>query len=83
MIYEPVTAIQDAEGFCFDNSRLSAVFKNLSKKRRQVLELLYVHNMEPEEVAKEMQCSLQHVYNLRSLAIKELKSKMSMGNDDK
>lgn len=83
LIYEPVNDDQDAEGFCFDNSRLSDVFRKLPKKRRQVLELLYVHSLEPDEVAEEMKCSLQHVYNLRSLAIKELKSKMSMGDDDK
>lgn len=83
LIYESTTGIERVDGFCFDNSRLAAVFKKLTPKRKQVLELLYVDNLEPEEVAEEMQCSLQHVYNLRSLAIKELKSKLSIGNNAK
>lgn len=80
LIYEPTDSTEITEnGFEFINEKLSAVFRKLSPKRRQVLKLLFVHNMPPEDVATELQCSLQHVYNLRSLAIKELKKELCNG----
>lgn len=80
LIYEPIVGSEiSTNGFEFSNERLSEVFRRLSPKRRQVLKLLFVHNMQPEDIAVELKCSLQHVYNLRSLAIKELKNKLYNG----
>lgn len=80
LIYEPVNGTEAADsGFAFNNERLLAVFRKMAPKRRQVLEMLFVHNMTPEEISAEIHCSLQHVYNLRSLAIKELKNKLDNG----
>lgn len=80
LIYEPIKDTEDVDnGFVFNNERLLALFMKMSPKRRQVLEMLFVHNMTPEEISVEMQCTLQHVYNLRSLAIKELKNKLDNG----
>lgn len=77
LIYEPIKETEAADnGFVFNNERLLALFRKMAPKRRQVLEMLFVHNMTPEEISAEMQCTLQHVYNLRSLAIKELKNKL-------
>lgn len=77
LIYEPIKGTEVADsGFAFNNERLFAIFKKMAPKRRQVLEMLFVHNMTPEEISVELQCTLQHVYNLRSLAIKELKNKL-------
>lgn len=81
LICEPVSEISIADGFEFDNVRLAKLFMKLAPKKRKVLEMLFVHNMEPEEVAEELQCTLQHVYNMRSLALKELKSKMQNGGN--
>lgn len=77
LIYEPIKETEAADSdFAFNNERLFAIFKKMAPKRRQVLEMLFVHNMTPEEISVELQCTLQHVYNLRSLAIKELKNKL-------
>lgn len=77
LVYEPFENVETAQtGFEFDNLTLSAVFKKLAPQRRRLLELLFVHNMTPEEAAEELHCSVQHIYNLRSLAIKELKNKL-------
>lgn len=80
LICEPVNETDTTDnGFAFNNERLSAIFRKMAPKRRQVLEMLFVHNMTPEEISLEIQCSLQHIYNLRSLAIKELKNKLDNG----
>lgn len=76
LIYEPVEMSEIKDGFLFENERLSSIFQNLSPKRRQILELLFLHNLTPEEVALEMGCSLQNVYNMRSMAIKEIRNKL-------
>ena len=77
LIYEPENESEaSCSKFEFENDRLSSVFMKLTRKRRQILELLFVNKMDPEEIAVELQCTLQHVYNLRSLAIRELKSKL-------
>lgn len=77
--FEPINEITLDDGFEFDNELLAKLFMKLTPQKRKVLELLFVHNMPAEEVTAELQCSLQHIYNLRSLAIKELKSKLKKG----
>lgn len=72
-----IEAIQTMDdGFDFENEHLAKLFMKLAPKKRKVLEMLFVHCLEPEDVAKNLQCTLQHVYNMRSLALKELKEKM-------
>lgn len=51
------------------------------KKRRRILELLFIEGLEPIEVSELLGCSLQHVYNRRSAAIKELRS--ALNEEDK
>lgn len=76
LIYEPNVQIKITEGFDFDNAKLSMAFKKLQTSRRRILELMYIRNMCPEEIAAKIGCTLQHVYNLHYLAIKELKSRL-------
>lgn len=83
LVYEPSVGIVSLKtDFDFDNRTLSAAFRKLVPKRRRLLELLFVLNMTPDEVAEELHCSIQHVYNLRSLAIKELRSKLDNGESN-
>lgn len=65
-----------SEGFAFNDEMISVAILNLPPKRRRVLELLFVHNRTPEEVAREMCCTVRHIYNQQSLALKELKDKL-------
>lgn len=76
LIAEPINIIESADEFEFDNEKLANLFMKLAPKKQKVLKMLFVNNMEPEEVAEQLHCTLQHVYNMRSLALKELKSKM-------
>lgn len=81
LIYEPINDEESIENkFEFNNARLSRLFSKLSNRKRKILEMFFVYKMEPEDIAKELQCSLQNVYNMRSLALKELKNKLN-GDD--
>lgn len=74
LYYEPHNRTEDEiGGFSFENQSLAMAMKKISVKRRRVLELLFIHNFTPDEVASEMRCSVQHIYNMRSLAINDLR----------
>lgn len=73
LIYEPNFVSNPSASFEFDDVLLSVAFDKLSPKRKEILILLFVHNLTPEEIAEEIECSVQHVYNQRSLALKELR----------
>ena len=60
-------------GFDFQNKELSQAFMKLSQQKRQVLELFFVQEYSYEEIANELHCSIRHVYNVKFLAIKELR----------
>lgn len=68
--FSPNSAPQD---FDFEEERLAEAFSQLTLMRKEVLRLLFVEEREPVEIAARMNCSVQHVYNQRSLAIKRLR----------
>lgn len=77
LFYKPTESMRVANTFSFDNRRLETVYKKLSPQKRRILELLYVHNYTPEEVAGILHCCIRNVYNQRSLILKELRKKMN------
>lgn len=64
------------ENFEFENESLSAAFSSLSPKKKEVLKLLFFDGLDSEECAKRLGCSVENIYNLRSLALKTLKKQM-------
>lgn len=66
--------------FEFEEERLAKAFSELPKMRKEILSLLYVQQMEPQEIADELGCSIQHVYNQRSKALKSLRAKLTGGD---
>ena len=67
--------------FDFEEERLAQAFSTLPLMRRRILELLFVEELSPAEVAERMKCSIGHVYNQRSLAIKRLRDLLEGGGD--
>lgn len=65
-----------ANGFDFMESRLADAFRELPLMRRRILEMLFVEERSPVEIAAKLHCTVQHVYNQRSLAIKRLRQQM-------
>ena len=62
------------DDFDFEEEKLSEAFRTLPLMRQRILELLFVEQLSPQEIATCLNCSVQYVYNQRSLAIKALRS---------
>ena len=62
--------------FDFAEQHLADAFRELPLMRRRILELLFVDELSPTEIAQKLHCSVQHVYNQRSLAIKRLRERL-------
>lgn len=67
--------------FEFEEERLAKAFAELPKTRKEILSLLYVQQKAPQEIADELGCTVQHVYNQRSKALKTLRTKLSGGDE--
>lgn len=65
--------------FEFEEERLANAFSTLPLMRRKILQLLFVEELTPQEIAKRMNCSVGHVYNQRSLALKKLRNLLEDG----
>lgn len=65
-----------SDSFDFAEQHLADAFRELPLMRRRILELLFVDELSPAEIAQKLHCSVQHVYNQRSLAIKRLRERL-------
>lgn len=74
------TASQSA--FDFEEERLAEAFANLPIKRQQILTMLFVEERKPEEIARILNCSPQHVYDQRYQALKKLRKALTKGGDE-
>lgn len=70
-----------ADNFDFEEERLAQAFSKLPPVKKKVLTMLFVLEEPPEEVARELGCTVQNVYNQRSLALKRLRAAMEGGDD--
>ena len=69
--------------FDFEEERLANVFAKLPLKRQQILTKLFVEEKKPEEIARELNCSAQHVYDQRYQALKKLRIESVKEGDEK
>lgn len=67
--------------FDFEEERLAKAFYQLPLMKRKILEMLFVENIKPDEIAKRLNCSPQYVYNQRLRAIKKLREELAKGGD--
>lgn len=74
-------AVDSDNSFSFNDDAIGEAVMNLPEKRRRILELLFIEGLKPIEVSQLLGCSLQHVYNRRSAAIKELRR--ALNEEDK
>lgn len=72
---------QKSKSFEFEEEKLARAFSDLPIKRQRILEMLFIEQMKPEEIAKELNCTVQHVYNRRSSALKQLRLALTEGDD--
>lgn len=78
LAFEDEQALQ-SDSFDFDEKRLADAFADLADQKRQILTMLYVLEMKPEEIAAKLNCTIQNVYNQRSLALKRLRTVLGGG----
>lgn len=69
--------------FDFEEERLADAFAQLPIKRQQILTMLFVQGRKPEEIARLLNCSPQHVYDQRYQALKKLRLTLTEGGDDR
>lgn len=72
----------EEKDFDFEEAKLAKAFAELPLMRKEILRLLFVEEMEAPEIAMHMNCSIQHVYNQRSLAIKKLRAALVKGGSE-
>lgn len=78
-----INNIENKNAFDFEEEKLAKAFNELPLMRQRILTMLFVEDKKPERIAYELQCSVQHVYNQRSLALKKLRTRLSEGGDEK
>ena len=71
------------EAFEFEEEKLANAFAHLSLMRREILTLLFVQEMKPSDIADRLHCSVQYVYNQKSLALKKLRQLLQKEGDEK
>lgn len=68
--------------FVFEEDQLNVAFHKLPIKGQRLLEMLYVDEMKPKEIATKLNCSVQHVYNRRSSSLKALRQALAQGGKE-
>lgn len=66
--------------FSFEVEKLEKAFSQLPSVKKTVLIHLFVLEERPEEIAKKLGCTIQNVYNHRTLALKRLRSALKGEN---
>lgn len=74
--------LHSESAFEFEEERLSKAYAELPLMRQKILVMLFVEEKKPDEIAKQLHCTVQHVYNQRSLALKRLRAMLENGGDN-
>lgn len=64
---------EEKKCFEFEEERLARAFSELPIKRQRILEMLFVEEKNPRQIAKELNCSEAYVYNQKHLALQKLR----------
>ena len=59
--------------FEFEEEKLARAFNELPTMKKRILTLLFVEEKSPREISVLLNCSVQHIYDERSRAIKRLR----------
>lgn len=71
----------DEDEFDFEEERIAEAFYELSLTKQKVLKMLFVDEYKPKLIAKQLNCSVQYVYNQRLRALNALRKKLSKGGE--
>ena len=74
------TVLDGEESFDFEGEALEKAFARLPEKKRQVLIMLFVQQIDSEEAARELDCDVHNIYKHHSLALKQLREALQGGD---
>ena len=80
---QPLYGAGSKSMFDFEEERLAEAFAKLSIKRQEILTMLFVEERKPEEIARRLNCSAQHVYDQRYQALKKLRLSLTKEDDER
>lgn len=63
----------ETKSFEFEEERLAKAFADLPIKRQRILEMLFLEEKKPQQIARELNCSEAYVYNEKHRALKKLR----------
>lgn len=66
----------EQNSFVFEEEKLARAFRTMQTRRKRIITLLFDQQLSAAEVAKRLHCSVQYVYNQKSIALKMLREKM-------
>lgn len=75
-----IQKMRRADSLDFEEEALAAAFSQLSALKKEVLTMLFLLDMTPQEIADELFCTVQYVYKQRSLALKKLREALKGGD---
>ena len=78
---ELLVEASETNSFEFEEEKLAKVYYELPLMKQKILIMLFVEEKTPNAIAKKLNCSVQHVYNQRSLAIKTLRILLMKGGE--
>lgn len=70
-----------AQSFVFEERKLARAFAELPIKRQRILEMLFVEEKNPSEIAKDLNCTEAYVYNQKHRALEKLRAAMEKDGD--
>lgn len=76
------SAIESAKNFEFDDENVAKAFSALSSLRQKILALMFVQGKTAEQVATILGCSTKHVFNEKSIALKQIREFLRKNNHD-
>lgn len=68
--------------FDFEEEKLAKAFSELPLMRREVLRLLFVEEKTPDEISRQLHCSVNYVHLQKSRALKKLRTALMEGGGD-
>ena len=72
----------DKKDFDFEEEKLARAFSELPLMKKEILRLLFVEEKSPAEIARQLNCSVQHVYNQRSEAVRKMRETLEKKSND-
>ena len=73
--------LEQKHTFEFEEARLAKAFAELPIKRQRILEMLFIEEKKPAQIAKELNCSTMYVYDQKRQALQKLRKILERDSD--